>query len=286
MVVETRKRLASKTTGGQTACPICDVDSGVNWLQCEKCRNWVHSACMNYSQEEFKFLEKASNVSFTCNECLGKSSAEVLDTAKAVMTELLEMKTALGEVKQAVQQTQVKQMKPSEPPAKLYSDVLKSKSDYSRELRFSGIPEHKMKNANVNRAENRRDIFEHEEQQLGAAIQVLGIEPKEISSFRRLGPYDPEKSRPRPILVKFTQEYFAEKILARAVAFKDYEPKYEEKTYSIFVSKSLNVEEQKLEQKLLKKRRELLNSGEAEAKDLRIRKGVLYHKGTEVKIEN
>ena len=281
MVVETRARLASKPCG--QACTTCEKDSGINWLQCEKCRNWVHSACMGYNTDEFKFLQRTPNVAFMCNDCVGNSSAEVLDTAKAMMNEIIEMKTVLGDVKQAVQTVQTGTN--AEHQAKLYSNVLKSKSEYSRELRFSGIPEHKIEKVITNKAESRREIFEHEEHQLGAAIKALGVETKEISSFRRLGPFDPDKPRPRPLLVKFTQEYFAEKILARAAALKHYEPKYKEQTYSVFVSKSLNADEQKAEQKLLKKRSELLNSG-VESKDLKIRKGLLYCKDVEVKLDD
>ena len=241
---------------------------------------------MGYSADEFKFLEKSPNVMFMCNSCLGNSSVELLETAREVITEIHEMKTALEEVKKAVKSAPTaKAVKPENPQGKLYSDVLKSKSDFSRELRFSGIPEYKAEQIKPNRAENRREIFEHEEEQLGSAMKILGVEAKEISSFRRLGAYNPDKQRPRPLLVKFTQEYFAEKILARAAAFKNYEPTYNEKTYSIFVSKSLNLEEQKLEQKLLKKRRELLDSGEVEPKDLKIRKGTLYSKGVAVKLD-
>ena len=119
---------------------------------------------------------------------------------------------------------------------------MKSKYDFSRELRFSGIPENKAEKIKPNRVEIRGEIFEHEEEQLGSAMKILGVGVKEISSFRRFGAYNPDKQRPRPLLVKFTQEYFVEKILARAAAFQTYEPKNNERTYSIFVWESLNLE--------------------------------------------
>ena len=82
---------------------------------------------MGYNTDEFKFLQRTPNVAFMCNDCVGYSSAKVLDTAKAMMNEIIEMKTVLGDVKQAVQTVQTGTN--AEHQAKLCSDVLKSKSE-------------------------------------------------------------------------------------------------------------------------------------------------------------
>ena len=50
---------------------------------------------------------------------------------------------------------------------------------------------------------------------------------------------------------------FCKKYLARAAALRHYEPKYNEKAYSVFLYLSLNSERQKREQKHLNKPREL-----------------------------
>ena len=108
---------------------------------------------------------------------------------------------------------------------------------------------------------------------LKEVIKVRGVDGYEISSFRRIGQFKPEIPRPRLILVKFSQEYSVDRILSRTTKLKDYNPIYNDQNYTVFISKSLNPEEQKHEQKLLKKRRE--TAGE---KQLRIRIGVLYLK--------
>ena len=59
-------------------------------------------------------------------------------------------------------------------------------------------------------------------EQLGSAMKILGVEAEEISSFRRLGAYNPNKQRPWPLLMEFPQEYFAQELL-RAAAFKNYD---------------------------------------------------------------
>ena len=52
---------------------------------------------------------------------------------------------------------------------------------------------------------------------------------------------------------------------------KNYEPNIKGSKYSVFLSKSLDKEDQERERNLLKKRRELLENGN-EAKDIKIRK--------------
>ena len=170
------------------------------------------------------------------------------------------MKSVVQEVKQTTAVTS---------EAKLHFPIPKSKTDYNFELRFSGIPEF---NSSTKSA-NRKDVFEHDEKLLKEVIKVRGVNGYEISSFRRIGQFKPEIPRPRLILVKFSQEYSVDKIVSRTTKLKDYNPIYNDQNYTVFISKSLNPEEQKHEQKLLKKRRE--TAGE---KQLRIRIGVLYLK--------
>ena len=186
-----------------------------------------------------------------------------------VTQELQELKSVVQEVKQTTAVTS---------EAKLHFPIPKSKPDYKFELRFSGIPEF---NSSTKSA-NRKDVFEHNEKLLKEVIRVLGVDGYEISSFRCIGQFKPENPRPRLILVKFSQEHSVDRILSRTTMFKVYNPIYNDQNYSVFVSKSLNPEEQKHEQKLLKKRRELLTAGE---KQLRIRNGVLYLKDKPVSLE-
>ena len=62
---------------------------------------------------------------------------------------------------------------------------------------------------------------------------------------------------------------------------KNYEPNIKGNKYSVFLSKSLDKEDQERERNLLKKRRELLENGN-EAKDIKIRKNILYLKNQAV----
>ena len=86
--------------------------------------------------------------------------------------------------------------------------------------------------------------------------------------------------KPRQLLVKFRNMYTVDKIQARASMLKTYEPRYMGVNYAVFISKSLNKDEQEKEQQLLKRRRELLNNG-SDPKSIKIRKGVLLNNRAE-----
>ena len=109
-------------------------------------------------------------------------------------------------------------------------------------------------------------------------IENLVLSSVGVSGFRLLGKFDPTRLKPRQKLVKFSDSYTAEKMLARSSMLKLNEPKYNGKTYCVFLSKSLNKEEQLKEQKLLKKRREILNNDNVDPKPVQIKYGTLYVK--------
>ena len=274
----TRGRIPSK----QPACRKYTKTTGENWLNCEKCESWTHSACMGYSREEFQFLEKSPNVVFLCNLCLPdaqknlqseKPAPEVLKDVADLKQTVEAVKTMVGTLMQGTKSPPILEAK--------YPEVVKTTNDYALEVRFSGIPELKTSkienqaSGTKNKKPYRKEIFEHDESLLNEVTDFLGVNPAEISSFRRLGRFNAEASRPRTILVKFTHALTVDKILARSAMLKTYEPSFDEQKYLVFVSKSLNKEDQLKEQKVLRKRRQILNSGTVDPKDVKIRNGML-----------
>ena len=102
-------------------------------------------------------------------------------------------------------------------------------------------------------------------------MKFFGANAEEISSFLRLGKFNANNKRSRKILVKFRNVITADRFFARATMLKNYEPNIKGNKYSAFLSKSLNKEDQESERNLLKKRLELLESGN-EAKIIKIKK--------------
>ena len=119
---------------------------------------------------------------------------------------------------------------------------------------------------------------DHEEANILGVIENLGLSSVGVSGFRHLGKFDPTRLKPRQLLVKFSDIYTVEKMLARSSMLKLYEPKYNGKAYRVFLSNSLNKEEQLKEQKLLIKRREILNNDNVDPKSVHIKFGASYLK--------
>ena len=133
----------------------------------------------------------------------------------------------------------------------MYSSVVKSSSDISQQLRFRSMPEISMI---IDSKIDKSNIFEHDEKMISDTMKFLGANAEEISSFRRLGKFNATNKRPRQILVKFRNVITADRLFARATMLKNYERNIIGNKYSVFLSKSLNNEEQERERKLLKKR--------------------------------
>ena len=84
------------------------------------------------------------------------------------------------------------------------------------QLRFSGIPELD----NEGKVE-RIDVFQHEGNCLKHIISHMGVQENVMSAVR-LGKFKPNAASPRSILVKFSNEFVAVKVLSHASLLKSY----------------------------------------------------------------
>ena len=91
-----------------------------------------------------------------------------------------------------------------------------------------------------------------------------------------MGQFKSTNTRPRSVLVKFSNEWTASKILKKAQLLKEFRT-------PVFISKSLTSDELALEKIILKKRWELINSGNPK-QDLQTRNLQLFHKDIVVEI--
>ena len=171
-----------------------------------------------------------------------------------VLQDVADLKQTVEAVKAMVGKLVHEDKRPPKAEAK-YSDFVKSSNEYALEVSFSGIPELKPRKSLDSETQDgqeshedvkpaRKEIFDHDEKLLNEVTTFLGINAAEISSFRRLGKFNANSSRPRQILVKFSHALTVDKILARSAMLKMYEPTFYDQKYLVFVSKSLNKEEQ------------------------------------------
>ena len=111
------------------------------------------------------------------------------------------------------------------------------------------------------------EIFDH-----------IGEENLSICQMYRLGKANPQQRRPRPLLVRLSSEWNARKCLAKSYKLKNFKEK-------IFISKSLNQEEQILKRKIFKKRYDMINNEKVPRDELKIRGLTLERNGIKINLD-
>ena len=137
-------------------------------------------------------------------------------------------------------------------------------------LRISGIPEKCSKNYNEN--------LEHDANELNEILQSIDeYEPNCISSEFRLSKPARESpaTRPRTLLLTFTNLYAAEKCLAKSSRLKSFK-------YPVYISKSLNQKERELEKRILSTRYKMITENNMDRSKFKIRNLKLFYDGQQV----
>ena len=103
-------------------------------------------------------------------------------------------------------------------------------------------------------APNATEQIENDRQTISNVLTCLdeGHKLGHIDNIEPLGRFDKGKKRPRTVLVRFKTEFAPQKILAKAYLMIDYDKKF-------YISPPLSESGRKIEQKVLKKRLELLD---------------------------
>ena len=136
------------------------------------------------------------------------------------------------------------------------------------EIRIQNLPE-PTDNTQLKRMESDENL-------VSDVLKHLNEWDRHNISSKRLGPFKSTNTRPRSVLVKFSNEWTASKVLKKAQLLKEFRT-------PVFISKSLTSDELALEKLILKKRWELVNSGTPK-QDLKIRNLQLFHKDIVVDI--
>ena len=230
------------------------------------------------------------------DECLEANPIDCLKTS--IDKELQVLKSSVEEMKHSISvASQAPKLEPKSFADAVSSSLknlptvkkIKSKDEYGKEIRISGIPElMKPKSSDIDLKQNERpsksDIFAHDEKYTQETLGHIGLTSgDEIASINRLGKYNPKSKHPRSILVKLKNEYIAEKALAHAASLKSFEGKYEGNKFKVYISRSLTPQERDTENAILKKRRELISSG-CDPSHLLIKNLELYQDGKKVDI--
>ena len=103
---------------------------------------------------------------------------------------------------------------------------------------------------------------------------AIGESESNVASVFRVGQRVATATRPRTIILRFANEWSAQKCLAKSYWLKEFD-------YPVFVSKSLNKAEIKIENRLLKKRKLLIDSG-VPRKELKLRNLKFFRSDVEI----
>ena len=245
---------------------------------CDGCDVWFHGNCIALSDEQLNILASVATSCLFCQPCFDqrKNTTPVkgfeLSQIEVVVKKALDtclpplVERCLNEKLDTACKLPVKF-----PPSP------KAIEDTSCTLRVNGIPEE---------GSNLFENIQSDSARLKAVFVHIGeYEAGNISAVRRLGKFvtpktdkESAKSRPRTLLVTFTNPWSARKCLARSSHLKSFD-------YSVNISQSLTGEQRVMEKKILSTRYNMIQSGKLRV-DFRIRDLKLYYTDELVQLPN
>lgn len=268
-----RRTTSSSSRQKLDRCPKCsnNVKGNDQALQCERCESWLHLSCTDVPSAAYEFLGKISGVLWVCSSCIDTAKSDIKTEAKLpeVLPDSfkLSLQDHLTETIERVFQEKVVDKlnlpstnSPQTPPKGV-------SFEHSLGIRVNNIPEIK---------DNPTQSLTKDTENIANIVSFLGADVSSIVSIKRIGKPDNERKSPRPVLVTFKNQTSRNKILTAASKLKDYASK-------VYIAPMLSKEEYTIEQKLLKKRRDLINEG-VERSELKIRNLKLYQNNSPVEV--
>lgn len=272
--------------GESCVCPICldtivegaKNKSGDDSIFCEgTCNSWIHRRCAGLSKPVFEILTK-SDESFYCPHCRVSSLQVELNSLKQTVDLLTsDIATLKAQIPVTIsnnnlsneptanqsQKSTVGKSKASTsliPTSKISNNMSVFNADRKLNLVLYGLKENPEKTPKLERLQKDLDnvlsVF--------ASINVK-VEANSIKDCYRLGKFNPTRSKPRPIMVKFLRSLDTSSILANKKLLAS----------PIYIKPDMTPEEKAIESILLKERKALIEQGH-ERRSIRMYKNSLY----------
>ena len=237
-------------------CGLRGEECKTNTIQCAKCEKWYHQQCTEVPPAIMAHLGKVKGLFWSCDACLGtpikdNSALSVLEQKVEIITEQI---TSLS-----------KTMNSLNPPTPMHKHEDQQQVT-KRSVRVSGLPESTAKNIYERKSD---DI-----QKLKTIIADIGVTDLKVNNIIRMGKFS--EGRNRTLIVELPNIMDVELLVSKAIKAKL------GNVHQVYISPDLTKEEREIEKKLLKKRRELIDSKEVERKDIKIRNLTLYVKNQKV----
>ena len=262
-------------------CAKCGegTSAGNNWVGCDNCGLWFHEQCSGLPKEVWPYIQD-KHIFYLCDICVKNKT-----TIKLLQPSIVEtVKKSLQETVPKIINNTLKEV--VNPGVATPSSHSFSSSNNSPENTFiiNGVPD--LGDSEIKQTEDDAvaldKIFSHISEDSANIISARRLGKKRASTqnssrSQGLSPSGSQGVQCRPLLVT-CNPWFLRKCLAKSYKLQDYE-------HRIYFKKYLTSSERSVEKKLLAKRYELLQSGEYERKQFRIRKLELFYNGVKIPVD-
>jgi len=259
--VAEKKTKGSSAEGEGEVCIVCDhvvlepSDSteGEDAVFYEgNCQGWLHHTCAGLSRPAFDNLNESTP--YLCSFCTFtlqyKEICDLNETMKTLTDKIVELEGTQQPQPCSINET---------PPVAVAPIATSSRTQPTASNEQSAPPERKLNVVVYGLDENpsnttRQDRLQMDVKSVISAFSKLDNPPIDESSIKdcyRLGKYNAQASRPRPILVKFLRYTDASNILNNKTKLSK----------PVYAKPDLSAEERAVESMLLKERRFLIEKG-------------------------
>lgn len=245
------KKQKDKSSGSIISCISCNKSAENGSIQCECCSGWVHPDCAGITDDEFKILGGCSpNIMFFCKSCCPQVtlSLEFFNKIQDKQTELDERLQQLEskltpKADNTNQDNIIQNSSTDSAPTPTVNAHHNSQHDRKFNIVIYGIDE----------CDKGAPRNERSGQDFSSVTEIItkvneNISPLSIRDLHRLGKYQEQSRRPRPILVKFNRAIDVSILLSNTNTL----PR------GIRIKPDMNPEERQTESLLLKERWSLI----------------------------
>jgi len=245
------KKQKDKPSGSTILCISCSKNAEDGSIQCECCFGWVHPRCAGITDEEYDILGGCSpNIMFFCKLCRPKVSLslkffnEIQDKQSELNKRLQELETKLASKDSNSNISEENNASTADLTQTVSSNTNQNlQHDRKFNIVMYGIEE-------CDKGTPRNERSGRDFRSVTEIITKVNenISPLSIRDLHRLGKYQEESRRPRPVLIKFNRAIDVSILLSKTSALPT----------GVRIKPDMNSEERHTESLLLKERWSLI----------------------------
>ena len=248
------KKQKDKSGGSTISCIVCSKNAEDGSIQCECCFEWVHPKCAGITDEEYGILGGCSpNIMFFCKLCRPQVSLslkffnEIKDKQTELDERLQKLESKLAPISGNSNQDTMSQENNSSNANPVQTATTNSHYNLQHDRKFNIVM------YGIDECEKGAPRNERSGRDLSSVIETItkvnaNVSPLSIRDLHRLGKYQEQSRRPRPILIKFNRAIDVSILLSQTSTLPS----------GIRIKPDMNPEERQIESLLLKERWSLI----------------------------